>query len=307
MTIEMLSATDAIARSIEQSACMVAVDIGNTNYKFGLFNTQRLDAARNAGIYPAFPFSIDDLRIAPRQLRVLPIWLSILMSEESVRQQPVLWLTASVNRQHTEDLFLFLKQKRPNDIFGLLVSADVPIQTAYQNPQQLGIDRKLAALAASRLFKEKTPILVIDIGTAVKFDLVDENGIFLGGSIAPGPEISLQSLSQKTEKLPTLSWSVKELPESYPAANTVDAIRSGIFGNLAGAAFYFYKESLTVTKRSSIPILLTGGGAISLELPLKDFFTPFYPESEIRIRTVRDLILSGIELTRETLMTQISR
>ena len=307
MTLKMLSAAEAIAQSIERSARMTAVDIGNTNYKFGLFNTPRLDAARKAGTPSAFPFSIDDLRIAPPQLRVLPIWLSVLMSGESVRRQPVLWLTASVNRQRTEELFQFLKHKRPDDIFGVLESDEVPIPTAYQNPAQLGIDRKLAALAASRRFKEKTPVLVIDIGTAVKFDLVDENGIFLGGAIAPGPETALQSLSQKTEKLPDLSWSVKELPQHYPAANTADAIRDGIFGSLAGAAICFYKEALTVTKFPSIPILLTGGGAIGLELYLKSSFSSFFPGSEIRIRTVRDLILSGIELTRETLMTQISR
>ena len=112
MTIERLSSTEAIALATERSARMAAVDIGNTNYKFGLFNTPRLDAARKAGTPPAFPFSIDDLRIAPPQLRVLPIWLSVLMSGESVRHQPVLWLTASVNRQRTEELFQFLKHKR---------------------------------------------------------------------------------------------------------------------------------------------------------------------------------------------------
>ena len=304
MTIERLSSTEAIALATERSARMAAVDIGNTNYKFGLFNTPRLDAARKAGIDLAFPFSIDDLRIPPRQLRVLPTWLSVLMPKKSESHQPVLWLTASVNQQRTEELFQFLKQKRPDDIFGELASADVPIETAYQNPAQLGIDRKLAALAASRRFKGKTPVLIIDIGTAIKFDLVDENGIFLGGAIVPGLEISLQSLSQKTEKLPVLSWSAKELPQSYPAATTADAIFTGIFGSLAGAAFYFYKEALAVTKRSQIPILLTGGGATGLELPLKQSFAPFFPPSKIHIRTVRDLILSGIELTRENLVFQ---
>ncbi|MGI5830911.1 MAG: type III pantothenate kinase [Thermoguttaceae bacterium] len=304
MTLRLLCAREAIAESGEKSLRMTAVDIGNTAYKFGLFHIGSLDRAKKSGYPPYYPFSINDLRIVSRQLNVLPIWLSIFARQVSEEHRPILWLVSSVNRERTEVLYRFLRQKRPGDIFGVIDQTDVPVPTAYTDPAQLGIDRKLAALAASRRFSEPVPVFVVDIGTAVKFDLVDADGRFLGGAIMPGPETGIRSLFEKTEKLPELNWSPREVPKTYPAVNTSDAIRLGIAGGLVGSLLYFYGRALALTHRESLPVILTGGGSIGMEPFFRHSFREFFSIPDIRIMTVRDLILTGIELTRQAIVSK---
>ena len=69
------------------------------------------------------------------------------------------------------------------------------------------------------------PVIVIDIGTATTFDIVDKNANFLGGIIAPGPLIQAKSLSQFTSKLPKLKI---EATKNAIGKNTIDAMLSGI-------------------------------------------------------------------------------
>ena len=83
MNTTWLTAHEGVNRAKREQSRTVAVDIGNTAYKLGLFNSPRLDAARAAGLPPAYPFSIDDLRILPHQLKVIPIWLSIFLRKET--------------------------------------------------------------------------------------------------------------------------------------------------------------------------------------------------------------------------------
>lgn len=302
MNTTWLTAHEGVNRAKREQSRTVAVDIGNTAYKLGLFNSPRLDAARAAGLPPAYPFSIDDLRILPHQLKVIPIWLSIFLRKETQKLHPLLWLVSSVNKPHTEVLFEFLQQKRPNDIFAVLDQSDVPIQTAYPDPAQLGIDRKLAAFAASKRFSEPTALFIVDIGTAVKLDLVGRNGHFLGGVILPGPEAQLNSLFKETDKLPQLRWSPHDIPQSYPAAKTNDAILLGVAGGIAGSLGYFYKRALRIAGQPSVPILITGGGSIGIEPFIRNAISELLPDlSGIWIRTVRDLVQTGIELTRQSI------
>lgn len=90
-------------------------------------------------------------------------------------------------------------------------------------PASVGADRVVNALAARELYGK--PSLVVDFGTATTFDLVNKDGEYEGGIIAPGVLISLESLVQKTAKLPRidLAW-----PEKVVGKNTVHAMQSGI-------------------------------------------------------------------------------
>ena len=296
-----LTAREGIERAKANLSRTVAVDVGNTAYKFGFFNSPRLDAARAAGEPFSYPFSIDDLSLLPHQLKVIPIWLSIFLRKQEQRSRPLLWLVSSVNELRTRDLFTFLQKKRPNDIFAVLDHYDVPIKTNYTVPNQLGIDRALAALAASARFSEPTSVLIVDIGTAVKFDLIDSSGTFLGGAILPGPETELSSLFKGTDMLPELHWTPRDIRKSYPAVNTNDAIRLGVAGGIVGSLCYFYKKALPVVKQPQLPIIITGGGAVGLEPFVRKGFTEILPDaSGVWMRTVRDLVLSGIELSRQS-------
>ena len=302
MNTTWLTAHEGIERAKSLLSRTVAVDIGNTAYKLGMFNSPRLDAARTAGLPFSYPFSIDDLRLLPHQLKVIPVWLSVFLRKPDLKSRPLLWLVSSVNRARTETLFEFLEKKRPDDLFAVLDQADVPIQTDYTDPAQLGIDRKLAALAASKRFSEPTPVFIVDIGTALKLDLVSRNGVFLGGVVLPGPETQLGSLFKETDRLPELHWSAHAIPDSYPALNTSDAIQLGVAGGIVGAISFFYQKARQAVRQSDIPIVITGGGSIGFEPFLRKALTELHPETSATwIRTVRDLVQTGIELTRQSL------
>lgn len=101
------------------------------------------------------------------------------------------------------------------------------INLQVDNPAQVGADLICACVAAYNNYP--TPALIIDMGTATKLMLVDENAVFVGVSIAPGVEISLKALSGGTAQLPQISL---DAPDRVMARNTVECMQSGVvYGN----------------------------------------------------------------------------
>ena len=94
---------------------------------------------------------------------------------------------------------------------------------SIDNPVQVGSDLVAGAVAAINLYP--LPALVIDLGTATKISVINENGAFCGGIIAPGVSVSLDALSKTASQLPTISL---ENVGSAIGKNTVDCMRSGI-------------------------------------------------------------------------------
>ena len=76
------------------------------------------------------------------------------------------------------------------------------IRIATSNPQQIGADRIVDAVAAYELYGG--PVIVIDFGTATTYDMVDAEGTFMGGITAPGIRISAKALWEDTAKLPEI-------------------------------------------------------------------------------------------------------
>lgn len=101
------------------------------------------------------------------------------------------------------------------------------INLQVDNPAQVGADLICACVAAYN--KYTSPALIIDMGTATKIMVVDENAVFMGVSIIPGAELSLKALSGGTAQLPQISL---DAPSRVIAKNTVECMKSGvIFGN----------------------------------------------------------------------------
>lgn len=97
-----------------------------------------------------------------------------------------------------------------------------------ENPGQAGADLVVGCVAA--MLEHKGPLIVIDMGTATTMAVVDKNGAFIGGSIAPGVRISMDALTEKTALLPGLQL---DQPKKVIGRNTIDCMRSGI---MLGAA-----------------------------------------------------------------------
>lgn len=97
------------------------------------------------------------------------------------------------------------------------------------NPREVGADRIVNTLAAYTRFGG--PAIVVDFGTGTNFDVVSENGEFLGGVIAPGLQISAATLVQRAARLTRVEL---EAPPSVVGKNTVEAIQSGLVFGTAG-------------------------------------------------------------------------
>jgi type III pantothenate kinase len=115
-------------------------------------------------------------------------------------------------------------QKYARNVLVLDHSVKIPIQNKYITPQTLGADRIAAAVGAWTLYPNRN-ILIINIGTALVYDLIDNNGRFLGGSISLGMRIRFRALNHFTSKLPLCQPSGR--PASY-GGTTYEAITSGV-------------------------------------------------------------------------------
>ena len=109
------------------------------------------------------------------------------------------------------------------------------IKNAYDEPKKLGSDRLVAMIGAYELIVDKQACIVIDSGTATTIDAVDETGQHLGGIIFPGLQLSLKSLSDNTELLPSFKVDEQQIEKNGLAKNTTQAIASGCLLSLASA------------------------------------------------------------------------
>ena len=135
----------------------------------------------------------------------------------------------------------------------------MPFEIAYKTPETLGADR-LAAVAEARMQCPGTDLLVIDMGTAITYDLLTADGVYHGGNIAPGIGMRFKALNHFTGKLPLVSKD----GERAPIGDTTEtAIREGV---LQGVSYEI--EGYIQTFKSKFPnlfVFLTGGGSFLLD------------------------------------------
>ncbi len=139
----------------------------------------------------------------------------------------------------------------------------LPISIAYKTPHTLGRDRIAAVIGAWEL-NPGQPSLVIDAGTAVTYDFINEKGCYIGGNISVGLELRNKTLSSYTDNLPYISLDGDTPDLGY---STETALRSGI---TYGLAFEIerYIEFIKA-KHTAVSIFLTGGDAKRLANKLK--------------------------------------
>ena len=186
---------------------LLTVDIGNTNITFGIFDKD---------------FYVKEFRLASDKdmsQKEYEIILKGMLKDFAINS----CIAASV----VDELDSKIKSALDN-VLGLnsifiSYNMDLGIGLDAQKPSEVGADR-LANAAAVAQFKG-IPVIVLDFGTATTFDILNSEGEFFGGIIAPGVKTQLKSLKLSTSKLPEIT------PEDSPAAiarNTKDAILSGV-------------------------------------------------------------------------------
>ena len=127
------------------------------------------------------------------------------------------------------------------------------IKISRYNPKEIGADRLVNAIAASK--KYKYPLIIVDFGTATTFDFVTARGEYAGGVICPGIELANLALSQMTAKLPFVKI---EKPKQVVGRKTKESIQSGLFHGYVGLVDYMIKSIRKETKTRA-KVISTGG------------------------------------------------
>lgn len=133
----------------------------------------------------------------------------------------------------------------------------VPVINRYETPETLGLDRLAAAVGARHLCPDEN-LLIIDVGSAVTYDFVTEEGEFVGGNIAPGLKMRFTMLHRMTKKLPMVEADENELIPLF-GKNTRDAIVAGVIRGMA-----YEVKGYMRTLKEKMPhfrTFLTGGHA----------------------------------------------
>lgn len=132
-------------------------------------------------------------------------------------------------------------------------SLDWGFEIKVDNPAEVGADRLLNALAAHREYVG--PLVVIDFGTATTFDVIDKDGAYLGGVIAPGINLSIEALHKAAARLPRIGIG---RPQAVIGRSTIPAMQSGIYWGYVGLI-----EGLVVRIRAeyegTLKVVATGG------------------------------------------------
>ena len=133
----------------------------------------------------------------------------------------------------------------------------VPIIIRYETPQTLGQDRLAAAVGAKSLCPNEN-LLITDVGSAITYDFVTEQGEYLGGNIAPGLKMRFTMLHRMTKKLPQVDADENELIPLF-GKNTRDAIAAGV---VRGVAYEVKGYMRTLQEKTPhFRTFLTGGHA----------------------------------------------
>ena len=171
----------------------------------------------------------------------------ILSSVKILRPEIAAFLEANI------PCFLLLSSQTP-----------LPIRNSYKTPRTLGLDRIAAAVGAWSLQPGRN-LLIIDMGTAITYDLVREDGVYLGGNIAPGIHMRLKALNQFTDQLPLVE------PESgflLIGNDTQTAIRGGVMQGIVYEVDGYFSD--LQRKYSNLFAFLTGGDLFYFDGKLKN-------------------------------------
>jgi type III pantothenate kinase len=197
---------------------LLAIDLGNTQTHIGMFRGEELvESWRLATVRERTGDELATLLVDLLQLRNL----SLDDVDAAIVSSVVPQLTPEYERLGERYLSGRMLVVGPHLKTGMAIRID--------NPRELGSDRLVNAVAAYARYQGAC--VVADFGTTINFDAVSADGEYLGGVIAPGIEMSLEALHQRTAKLPQIDLAA---PENAIGRGTLSAIQSGIVYGFAG-------------------------------------------------------------------------
>lgn len=154
------------------------------------------------------------------------------------------------------------------------------INLRMENPKELGADRIVNMVAVNEIYGG--PAVVIDYGTATTYDVINKNGEFITGMIAPGVQICADALYQRAAQLPKVE--IKK-PKSMIVKNTVGSVQAGIVLGKVGETVYIINKLKKELDEPNLKVVATGGLArvIDEKLEVFDVFDPMLILKGLRI------------------------
>lgn len=242
---------------------MLVLDIGNTSIHMGTWVDSRVRSATT--LASDDPAAFDEAFAAH--------------AEAMPRRRPAAVAIASVAPPTLERVRTVVEARLEQEALVIGETIPLPLDVQVRDPRAVGVDRVCAAAAAYE--KLQGSCVVADFGTAVTVDLVDDDGVFLGGAILPGIRLQLGALHEHTAQLPNVQPGVPPLPFGR---DTIEAIQVGVCRGLAGAVRGIVEGY--ATQRNQWPFVVATGGDLPLLMPLCDFID----------KAVSDLTLAGVGL-----------
>jgi type III pantothenate kinase len=224
---------------------ILAIDVGNTNLVFALVDGREINAR--------WRIATDPRRTADQY----SVWLHQLLELEGFSRdnvEGVIIGTVVPRALHNLEV-LSEKYFRKTPVLAGQGAAAWPLQLDVDEPQNVGADRALNAIAAHA--KYPGDLLIIDFGTATTLDVVSSTGAYMGGIIAPGINLSLDALVDAAAKLPRIAIEVPEM-SSVVGRTTQSQMLIGIYWGYV-AMLEGLTQRIKAELNRPITVIATGG------------------------------------------------
>ena len=222
---------------------LLAINANNTNTSFAIWQDAQLQGS--------WRIASNGRRTADEYV----VWLDHLLALEGLSRTHITGaIIASVVPEANFNLITLCRRYCLSE--PLLVGepgVKLGIKALVERPEEVGADRFLNAVAAHDRFKG--PLVVVDFGTSTNFDVVDKDGNFCGGVIAPGVNLSMTALHMAAAKLPSVR--VRRI-ERVIGKNTVACMQSGLFWGYVGLIEGLV-ERIKREFGSPMRVIVTGG------------------------------------------------
>jgi type III pantothenate kinase len=241
----------------------IAVDIGNTSIKFGVFSPDggdemvghwRMPTDETGWINKVFLKTMTCLGMLTNKVTPLSPWAPGMAD---LYPEPLTWRIAQTGTFPLQQFKKEILELRPDDQFKTLTRKKIALKIDVDAPEKVGIDRLLAAFSAVKKYRD-APMLVVDVGSAITADVI-ENQTFCGGAILPGLTALSETFPRISAKLPKIGHdAITKTELVYPGGDTKSAVFNGIYWGTIGAIRQFYAMS---PEKEDTLLILTGGDA----------------------------------------------
>src|SRR4051794_975132 len=217
---------------------LLAVDAGNTQTVFGLFEGERLTEQFRVGTDRSQ--TGDELAVMLRAFVDLATLDGIVLCSS----------VPALVREYEA----FAERWAGVPLLALGPGVATGMAIRYDDPREVGPDRIANAVAARE--RHGAPAIVVDFGTSTNFDVVNADGDFAGGVVAPGVEISMDALFARAARLPRVPF---EAPERVISQTTTSALQSGMVYGFAGQVDAIVERIREELGTPDAPVIATGG------------------------------------------------